>query len=104
VSNALKFTNKAGSVRISASALDHNPDFLEIKVTDTGVGISADKLESLFSFEKDTKTKGTNGEVGSGLGLSLCKELVERNGGKIDVMSQVDEGTTIAFTLRVNAI
>jgi PAS domain S-box-containing protein len=96
ISNAIKFTNNKGIVTIDAQ---QNNSLIEIQVKDTGVGIPFDKIPNLFSIEKNTSTKGTANESGTGLGLLLCKEFVENQGGKIWVESIVGEGTIFLFTL-----
>ena len=96
LSNAIKFTHNGGSVRfkslIKASAVD-------ISISDTGVGIKEENLKKLFRLEEHLTTYGTKDEKGSGLGLILCKEMIDRNRGKIDVVSKVGEGTTITISL-----
>jgi signal transduction histidine kinase len=74
---------------------------LEIYVKDTGIGISKEKLFSMFKIEKVQSTKGTNEESGTGLGLILCKDLLELNDGEIMVDSQLNLGTTFTITLPV---
>ncbi len=96
ISNALKFTYPNGTVSVSSEPYN---DFVVIKVIDTGVGIKTEKLSELFKVDKIQSTWGTAMETGTGLGLILCKELVERQNGKIWVESKEDEGTTFYFTL-----
>ncbi|MCU7494072.1 MAG: sensor histidine kinase [Ignavibacteria bacterium] len=96
ISNAIKFTGTGGSISIGSQT---KGEFLEISVTDTGIGIKEEVKEKLFSIDSAHSEKGTRGEAGSGLGLILCKELVEKNGGEISVESQPDKGTTFSFTL-----
>jgi len=96
ISNALKFTFPGDKVSISATQAD---DTIEVAVSDTGVGISPEDLPKLFRVDVTYQTPGTAGEEGTGLGLILCKELVERNGGRIWVESEVGIGTTFKFTL-----
>lgn len=95
-SNALKFTNQGGTVTISAEQED---GISMVQVADTGIGMEAETLPRLFDIADNHSTKGTNGEAGTGLGLILCKELVEKNGGRIGVSSTPGEGTTFSFTL-----
>ena len=76
-----------------------NENFIEIQVHDTGVGIPADKMPILFSVEQNSSTKGTENESGTGLGLILCKEMIESQGGKIWVESVVGKGSTFKFIL-----
>lgn len=96
ISNALKFTQNGGSVFVSAK---RRKSFVEIKVSDNGIGISEQDMEKLFRIDVHHTTKGTNSEVGTGLGLVLCKELIEKNNGKIWVESELGSGTTFIFTL-----
>jgi two-component system sensor histidine kinase/response regulator len=96
VGNAVKFTLPGGSVRISAVTRGSD---VEINVTDTGVGMSPEKLADLFKLDRRTTTAGTAGERGSGLGLLLCRDLVERQGGELSVVSEVGRGTTFRFAL-----
>lgn len=96
VNNAIKFTANDGHVAISAAG-DGNTVVLSI--TDNGVGIPAHKLSGLFKMSEATSTSGTNGEAGTGLGILLCKELIERNGGALSVKSTVGEGTTFSIVL-----
>jgi len=96
ISNAIKFTAGGGKVTIDAKA---NGKWTEVSVTDEGVGIEAERVKSLFDLGEKTSTNGTDGETGSGLGLQLCKELVERHGGEMSVESTQRKGTTFRFTL-----
>ena len=95
--NAVKFTNAGGTVSINYVEKEGNS---QIEVTDNGIGMSKDTLEKLFQLDKHTSRTGTALEQGTGLGLVLVKELVQRNGGTIAVQSAVDRGTT--FTLTFN--
>jgi signal transduction histidine kinase len=97
ISNALKFTPMDG--RIDVAAGPYNERMMAISVTDTGVGIPEEQLPELLRIDTQYKTSGTEGEQGSGLGLILCKELVEHNQGQLWVTSQAGEGTTFTFTL-----
>jgi PAS domain S-box-containing protein len=95
--NAIKFTNKGG--RISIKALDKGEE-VEFSVIDNGVGISDDKLKRLFKVgEQKISTEGTSEERGTGLGLILCKEFMDKHGGRIEVESKVGKGSTFKFTL-----
>jgi PAS domain S-box-containing protein len=96
ISNAIKFTHPNGTVTVSS---EPDSNFVVIKVIDTGVGIKTEKLSELFKVDKVQSTPGTAKETGTGLGLILCKELVEKQNGKIWVESKEDEGTTFYFTL-----
>ncbi len=96
VSNAIKFTNELGIVSIHS--VEHK-NFVTIEIKDTGIGMPRDRIENLFKIEKNSSTVGTNNEQGTGLGLILCKELVEKQGGKIWIESTIGEGTSIFFNI-----
>lgn len=95
--NAVKFTPRGGEVVVSAKKAIGNT--IEITVTDNGIGMSDDLIEKLFSLNENTSRKGTENESSCGLGLILCKEFVEKHGGKISVESEVGKGSTFSFTL-----
>lgn len=94
--NAIKYTPKNGVIQLKAI-----PSTQEVKliVEDTGVGITADKLEHLFDLEQNKSSRGTAGETGSGLGLNLVKDLVELNRGTIKVISELHKGTRFEVLL-----
>lgn len=95
LNNAIKFTPQGGEVSIQT---EEKNDKVFIKINDTGTGISAEKLEKLFTLNKKS-TAGTAGEKGSGLGLMLCRELVELNKGTIRAVSEVGKGSSFIFSL-----
>jgi signal transduction histidine kinase len=99
LSNAIKFTPTNGNITISAKVIEN---FVEIAVSDTGVGMTDEQQEKLFGATSHFTTYGTNGEKGTGLGLLLCKEFVERNGGKISLKSIKNQGTVFFFTLPID--
>ena len=96
LSNALKFTGSGGVVEISGRTGARD---VELVIADTGVGMNADMLSKLFRIDQKTSRQGTDGEKGTGLGLILCKELVEKNGGVLQVESVEGEGTTCRLRL-----
>jgi signal transduction histidine kinase len=96
ISNALKFTEAGGTVEISATP---DNDVVEISVSDTGVGIGKEHISKPFRIDTKYKRLGTAREKGTGLGLILCKEFVEKNGGRIWVESEVGKGSVFRFTL-----
>ncbi|HNV52599.1 MAG TPA: tetratricopeptide repeat-containing sensor histidine kinase, partial [Tenuifilaceae bacterium] len=98
ISNAIKFTPTGGSISVSGKKV---LNYIEIKVADTGIGIEPENLAKLFRVDGLT-TKGTNQESGTGLGLILCKEFVEKNNGNISVESIIGLGTTFTITIPVN--
>ncbi|VAX15200.1 hypothetical protein MNBD_IGNAVI01-2314 [hydrothermal vent metagenome] len=96
ITNSIKFTRRGGQIRISA---DQNENMITVMVMDNGIGISKDNLEKLFRIDEHFSTSGTSNEIGTGLGLILCKELIEKNNGEIWVRSEEGVGTTFFFTL-----
>ena len=96
ISNALKFTKRNGSIEIRAERKEH---MVEVFIKDTGIGISGERVKNLFKIDKVSSSSGTEKEQGTGLGLILCKEFVERNNGTISVESEKEKGTTFRFTL-----
>ncbi len=96
VSNALKFTERGGVIEISEK--DSN-GFKEITIRDTGVGISPEVIKKLFKLDEHYTTEGTEEEGGTGLGLILCKEFIDKHGGKIHIESKVGFGSKFIFTL-----
>ena len=101
LSNALKFTEAGGEIRVSANLQEQH---VEITVSDTGQGIAEDDLSQLFRTDTQFTRPGTSGEAGTGLGLNLCKEFAEKNGGTIWVESALGEGTRFSFTLPKQAL
>ena len=96
IANSLKFTPAGGAIDLS-SQIENN--MVKITVTDNGVGISEQHLANIFALDLRTSTPGTDGETGTGLGLPLCKEMVEKNGGRIWVKSTAGQGSRFHFTL-----
>lgn len=96
IENAIKFTPQKGEVILIIAKKDGETLF-EIK--DTGVGISEENMNKLFESDAVVHTQGTNKELGTGLGLIICKDFVERHGGKIWVESEVNLGTSFFFTI-----
>ena len=96
VSNAIKYTHSGGKITISAIT---ETDKIIISVSDTGIGINAKDVEKLFKIENNISTPGTDKEEGTGLGLIICKEYVEKHNGKIWVESEIGKGSRFSFTL-----
>jgi signal transduction histidine kinase len=96
VSNAIKFTNRGGRIDVRAVK---NERMATITISDNGVGISPEVIAKLFDISQLYTTKGTINEKGTGLGLLICKEFVEKHGGKIWVESKVGKGSDFKFTL-----
>jgi two-component system, sensor histidine kinase and response regulator len=101
LSNALKFTHENGTIELKAK---NENDEVTVSVIDSGVGISQDRLKNIFDQDRPEQTFGTNKESGSGLGLILCKDFVEKNGGKIWVESIEGISSTFSFTLPGKAL
>ena len=101
VSNAIKFTPKGGVVAVKSRAVtvENNKKFAQISVVDTGVGITPEIQSRLFDIDESVSTKGTERESGTGLGLLLCKEFVEKHGGEIGVRSVKGKGSEFFFTV-----
>ena len=109
ISNAIKFTLQGGTVEIGAKKIKLSDDLessdnyneIQIYVKDSGVGMSEEVKNKLFRIDENITTQGTSGEKGTGLGLILCKEFVEKHNGKIWVESEVGKGSTFWFSLKV---
>lgn len=97
ISNSIKFTPQGGEISILAKK-DKSGEFI-ISVTDSGIGLSPLQIENLFHNDFRQNRKGTEGEPSTGLGLLLCKEFIEKHGGKIWVESKVNKGSKFYFTI-----
>ena len=96
INNAIKFTPEDGLIEITANQIDGQ---ISICVKDSGIGISEEDVLNLFLIDSTVKRKGTNNEDGSGLGLILCKEFVDKNNGTIWVNSSPGKGSSFFFTV-----
>lgn len=96
LSNAIKFTPKGGKVTISSEEKENG---IFIKIVDTGIGISKKDLDNIFNIDRNIRRSGTANEKGTGLGLILCKEFVEMNGGSCYIESDEGIGSTFAFSI-----
>lgn len=96
ISNAIKFTGCGGEIIVMAA---RTGELVEISVSDNGVGMGKEEIAKLFRIDVNFSKSGTENEKGTGLGLVLCRELVEKNGGTISVESFEGKGTTFVFTL-----
>ncbi len=97
ISNSIKFTPERGKIKIYSQ--NNEDDSISIYVEDNGVGIDENKIPKLFSIASNYSTLGTNSEKGTGLGLILCKEFIDKNDGTIQVTSQENKGTTFILNL-----
>lgn len=101
ISNAIKFTENNGTISILATSDDNYKNQILFSVIDSGIGISEEKINTIFNEDEIISSKGTKGEKGTGLGLMLCKEFVEINKGAIWIESIKNSGTTINFTVPI---
>jgi len=103
VSNAIKFTPKGGVIIVNSQTVtdENNQLFAEISVKDSGVGIPLEIQSKLFKITENVTTKGTEQETGTGLGLILCKEFIEKHTGKIWVESEIDKGSKFSFRIPI---
>ncbi len=99
LTNAVKFSYEGGSIWVEVVRLSHEIRFI---VRDSGVGMPKDVVNKLFDSNKQNSTPGTNNEKGTGIGLLLCKDFVERHGGRIWAESQPGQGSVISFSLPEN--
>jgi signal transduction histidine kinase len=96
VANAIKFTRKGGTVHIRTW---QELDKINCSVVDTGIGMKAEYLEQFNKEGYLGSTKGTDQEIGTGLGLQLVRDLIEKNNGTLEIESKVEVGSTFTFTL-----
>jgi PAS domain S-box-containing protein len=96
LTNAIKYTHQKGHIDLIANDIE---DSIEIEISDNGVGMNDTQIQKLFKIDVNPSTKGTNNEKGTGLGLIICKEFVEKHGGKIWVESELNKGSQFKFTL-----
>ena len=97
VSNSVKFTPAGGKINVAAVYADNH--YIEIKVRDSGIGMTPELKNKLFMISEKTSRNGTEGELSTGLGLLLCKEFIEKHNGKIWVESEVGTGSIFHFTI-----
>jgi ligand-binding sensor domain-containing protein/signal transduction histidine kinase len=96
ITNAIKFTPSNGFINI---VISETGNMIQLEIHDNGVGISPEHQEKLFTLDSNITQKGTNGEKGTGLGLIICKEFVEKNNGKIWIISKPDSGSSFFITI-----
>ena len=98
ISNAIKFSHPQGLVQVNTTLVDGE---IQIAVQDSGTGMSPEHVSTLFALEHSRSVKGTAGEKGTGLGLLLCKQFVEQHGGRIEVTSELGQGSCFTVYLPV---
>jgi len=99
ISNSIKFSNeKEGVIKITTAKVGNN---IRVEISDNGIGMPEKIQQNLFRIDKTTSTVGTNGEKGTGLGLLLCKEFIQKHGGSISVDSELNHGTKFIIALPV---
>jgi two-component system sensor histidine kinase/response regulator len=98
ISNAIKFTNPGGQISVSSR---RSGELEQISIKDNGIGMDESTINRLFRLEEGFSTSGTSGEAGSGLGLILCKEFIERNNGILSIESQAGKGSDFIFTVPI---
>lgn len=101
VSNAVKFTPRGGTIKLTAKATNDN--CVEISVEDSGIGMSREMVDNLFKLDVQIRRKGTEEEPSTGLGLMLCKEFIEKHGGKLWVESKEGKGSIFYFTIATSS-
>ena len=98
VNNAIKFSHPGGKIIIE---VDTDQQMHVVRISDEGIGIKAEDIEKLFRIDVKFKSTGTQGEKGTGLGLVICNDFVEKNGGTLEVISEPGKGSTFSFTISV---
>ncbi|MDD4741257.1 MAG: ATP-binding protein, partial [Bacteroidales bacterium] len=101
LSNAIKFTYDFGVINITTFFDPNYPAMLRLSIADSGIGIAPEKIKTLFSLTETSSTSGTAGESGTGLGLILCKEFIDKNGGEIWVESTLGSGSTFHLAIPI---
>ena len=96
ISNSIKFTKNGGKIKITTEEINNE---VIIAIKDNGVGIKKEKIEKLFKVDEKVSTYGTKNETGTGLGLIICEEFIEKHGGEILVESKVGKGSTFKIIL-----
>ena len=98
VSNSVKFTKQGGEITLQASRTDEK--MIHISVQDNGIGMTREMIGNLFRLGSEVSRRGTDNEPSTGLGLIICNDFIEKNGGKLWVESEVDKGSTFHFTVQ----
>lgn len=101
INNAIKFTPENGEIVVNSFRIDD--DYVQIDVVDTGIGIREEEIEQIFSQQKYFTREGTSGEKGTGVGLVLTKDLIEKNGGKFTFKNNEERGATFSFSIKTHS-
>jgi signal transduction histidine kinase len=99
ISNAIKFSESGKKISVIIDNHLEDDNYVVFSVKDQGVGMSPETIEKLFRIDAKVSTKGTSGEPGTGLGLILCKEFIDKHSCRIWAESVINEGTEFKFTL-----
>lgn len=99
ITNAIKFTPENGTIRVECLKKPDYPGMMILSIKDTGVGMTKEETATIFNLNHSSSTTGTQGETGTGLGLLLCKEFIEKNNGKIWIESELNVGSTFYIAL-----
>jgi len=97
LNNAVKFTPRSGKITVSATTVSGSS--VEISVKDTGIGMDPQLIENLYRLDVNTSRHGTEGEMSTGLGLNICKDFIEKHGGKLMIESEEGKGSTLKFSV-----
>ena len=100
--NAIKFSYEGSQIKVSLKDCEMQESCYILSVQDQGVGMQEETIAKIMSNGVSSSTAGTKGEKGSALGLLLCKEYIEKMGGRLFIESKMNEGTTISFTIPKN--
>ena len=98
INNAIKFTNENGEIKITSTKYNSS---VEVCITDNGIGMDKETVDKLFKLDNHSSRSGTKNEIGSGLGLFICKEFVDLNGGIIKAVSKSNKGSKFSITIPV---
>lgn len=99
ITNAIKFTNNNGTINVN-STLEN--ELVIVTIEDNGIGMSKERVEEIFRLDSTKSSTGTAGERGTGLGVILCKEMIEKQGGKLTISSEPNVGTKVIFSIPIS--
>ncbi len=99
ITNAIKFTNKNGAINITST---YENESVIVTIEDNGIGMTKERVEEIFRLDSTKSSTGTAGERGTGLGVILCKEMIEKQGGKLTISSEPNVGTKVIFSIPIS--